>query len=277
MPAAPLRPVGGPAQLHFHSKRWCGTHGGRAQRHQCWFRAPARADRRSAFPGLRAALPGRGSARLHFHSKRWCGTHGGRASRHQQWFRAPARCRPEVGVPVPAAPLRPVGGPAQLHFHSKRWCALTAALMGGRARPGSVISAGFALPRDADRRSAFPGLRAALPGGGSAQLHFHSKRWCGTHGGRAQRHRRGFRAPARADRRSAFPGLRAALPGGGSAQLHFHSKRWCATYGGRAQRHERWFRAPARCRSETGAPSRPRARSRSAVRGFAALWAAVPV
>ena len=155
-------------------------------------------------------------------------------------------------------------------FTARGGVALTAA---GRR----VISNGFALPRDADRRSAFPGLRAALPGRGSARLHFHSKRWCGTHGGRAQRHRRGFRAPARADRRSAFPGLRAALPGGGSAQLHFHSKRWCATYGGRAQRHERWFRAPARCRSETGAPSRPRARSRSAVRGFAALWAAVPV
>ena len=29
----------------------------------------------------------------------------------------------------------------------------------------SVISVGFALPRDADLRSAFPGVRAALPGG----------------------------------------------------------------------------------------------------------------
>ena len=92
---------------------------------------------------------------------------------------------------------------------ARRNCIFTA--RGGVALTGagrSVIGAGFALPRDADRRSAFPGLRAALPGGGSAQLHFHSKRWCGTHGGRAQRHRRGFRAPARADRRSAFPGLR---------------------------------------------------------------------
>ena len=32
---------------------WCGIHVGRAQRHQRRFRAPARADRRSAFPGLR--------------------------------------------------------------------------------------------------------------------------------------------------------------------------------------------------------------------------------
>ena len=38
-------------------KRWCGTHVGGARRHRRRFRAPARADRRSAFPCLHAAVP----------------------------------------------------------------------------------------------------------------------------------------------------------------------------------------------------------------------------
>ncbi len=125
----------------------------------------------------------------------WWGMHVGRAQRHERWFRAPARCRSETGAPFRA----PAG----------MGCGAEFTLAGRR-----VMSAGFALPRvpTGGRRSLACG--AALPGGGSAQLHFHSKRWCDTHGGRAQRHRRGFRAPARADRRSAFPGLRAAPPGG---------------------------------------------------------------
>ena len=40
------------------------------------------------------------------------------------------------------------------------------------------------------------------------------KGWCGTHVGRARRHRRGFRAPARADQRSAFQAVPALLPDG---------------------------------------------------------------
>ena len=39
------------------------------------------------------------------------------------------------------------------------------------------------------------------------------------------------------------------------------------THAGGMERHRRGFRAPARCRSETGAPGRPRACSRSVVRG----------
>ena len=134
----------------------CGIHGGRAQRHRRWFRAPARADRRSAFPGLRAAALGGGSAQLHFHSKRWCGTHVGRGQRHQCWFRAPARCRSETGAPWPAAPLRLVGARCNCIFTARGGVPLTVA---GR----SVMRAGFALPRDAGRR---PALRRAPAGMG---------------------------------------------------------------------------------------------------------------
>ena len=50
-------------------KRWCGIHVRRARRHQRRFRAPARADRRSAFPCGRRHLGRWGSrADLHFHS-----------------------------------------------------------------------------------------------------------------------------------------------------------------------------------------------------------------
>ena len=45
------------------------------------------------------------------------------------------------------------------------------------------------------------------------------------------------------------------------------------THSDRAHHHRRWFRAPARCRSETGAPSRPRALAQSGVRGFDRLSA----
>ena len=99
---APLRPVGARRNCIFTARGGVTLMGAGRRVISNGFALPRDADRRSAFPGLRAALPGGGSAQLHFHSKRWCGTHGGRASRHQQWFRAPARCRPEVGVPWPA-------------------------------------------------------------------------------------------------------------------------------------------------------------------------------
>ena len=52
-----------------HEKRWRGTHIGRARRHRCRFRAPARADRSSAFPCGRHHLDRWDSrAQLHFHS-----------------------------------------------------------------------------------------------------------------------------------------------------------------------------------------------------------------
>ena len=113
----------------------------------------------------------------------------------------------------------------------------------------SVMSAGFALPRDAGRR---PALRFAPSGmgcGGECTLVGRSVMSAG------------FALPRDAGRRPALLS-RASRDG-----------MWWGMHVGRAQRHERWFRAPARCRSETGAPSRPRARCRSAVRGFAARWA----
>ena len=79
------------------------------------------------------------------------------------------------------------------------------------------------------------------------------KRWCGTHVGRARRHRRRFRAPARADRRSAFPCLRPALPvwrpPPGDLAAFPRRRR-------REGRKDVWVSHPfgARCRSETGAP-----------------------
>ena len=164
MPAAPLRPVGGPAQLHFHSKRWCGTHGGRASRHERWFRAPARCRSETGAPfrapagmGCGAeftlvggsvmsagfALPrdaGRRPALLSraIRDGMWCGIHVGRASRHEGWFRASARCRSETGAPFRAPAGMGRGGECTL--------------VGRR-----VMSAGFALPRDAGRR---PALRS---------------------------------------------------------------------------------------------------------------------
>ena len=179
-------PVGGrSAQLHFHSKRWCGTHVGRAQRHERWFRAPARcrsetgapcAQRAAGSPGhdpgdaarrdggectlvgrsvmsAGFALPRDAGRRPALRSRAsrdgmWWGIHVGRAQRHERWFRAPARCRSETGAPFRA----PAGMGCGAEF-----------TLAGR----SVMSAGFALPR-ADRRSALPGLRAALPGGGWA-------------------------------------------------------------------------------------------------------------
>ena len=127
----------------------------------------------------------------------------------------------------------------------------------------SIIGAGFALPRGADRRSAFqavPALlrrqRYAVPPACGAR--------CRPEIGVPSRPRAffavgdtRFRPPAArgADRRSAFQAVPALL---------------------RGQRYAVPPACGARCRPEVGVPSRPRASSRSAVRGSARLRRAVP-
>ena len=177
------------------------------------------------------------------------------------------------------------------------------------------MRAGFALPRDADRRSA--GLRRNCLWGLWRNCIFTARGGVALTGAGRSVMRAGFALPRDAGRRPALLS-RASRDG-----------MWWGIHVGRAQRHERWFRAPARCRSETGVPwpSRRSARwglgatafsqqevvchftlagrsvmragfalprdagrrpalrfavpdglvGRSAVRGFAALWAAVPV
>ena len=66
------------------------------------------------------------------------------------------------------------------------------------------------------------------------------------------------------------PALRAAVPVGDRRSSRPRACSRSAVRGtraGRMERHRRGFRAPARCRSETGAPGRARACSRSVVRG----------
>ena len=64
--------TGFPRTPRPHEKRWCGTHIGRARRHRCRFRAPARADRRSAFQAVPALLRSRRCAvSLRFAGRCW--------------------------------------------------------------------------------------------------------------------------------------------------------------------------------------------------------------
>ena len=169
-----------------------------------------------------------------------------------RWFRAPARCRSETGAPfarqpgwevvgnsrwqgaassalvsrsrampvggrrsLACAPLCPVGARRNRIFHSKRWCGTH----GGRAR---VMRAGFALPRDADRRSAFPGLRAApgcRPGALPGATAFSQQEVVGTHGGRAASLSAGFALPRDAGRRPALRRAPAGMGCGGECTL----------------------------------------------------------
>ena len=115
--------------------------------------------------------------------------------------------------------------------------------------------------------------------------------------GTARRDRRWFRALARcrsetgapppllhavrryADARPSGPRCRSegtARVAGQRAVVRFGTQRWCGPRVGMARRDRRWFRALARCRSETGTPP-PLSPRGSAVRGCAALRAAVPV
>ena len=170
--------------------------------------------------------------------------------------------------------------------------------------------AGFALPRDADRRSAFQAVPAFLLGGLCAiSLRFAQR--CRTGGRRSKPSPRfflggctRFRCALRsgADRRSAFQAVPALVLGGLCAvSLRFAQR--CRPEVGVPSRPARCFcasrsgadlgvpsrprlflgrlyavslRFAQRCRPEVGVPSRPRACSWWAVRGFAALRAAVP-
>ena len=235
--------------------RW-GIHVGRAQRHERWFRAPARCRSETGAPfrapagmgcGGECTLVGRSvmSAGLPVGDRRsfrcasrdgtWWGMHVGRAPRHEGWFRAPARCRSETGAPFARQPGWDV-------VRNSRWQGAASSARVSRSR---------AMPTGG-RRSLACG--AALPGGGSAQLHFHSKRWCDTHGGRASRHWRWFRAPARADRRSAFPGLRAAPPGGVRRNCIFTARGGVALTGAGRSVIGAGFALPRDAGLKTGAP-----------------------
>ena len=83
--------------------------------------------------------------------------------------------------------------------------------LGVQRHPGGCVVNAFrcASHSGADRRSAFPCLRAALPGGVCAERSATPPLGHAPCAGRR---------PARADRRSAFPCLRAALPGGVRAE-----------------------------------------------------------
>ena len=110
-----------------------------------------------------------------------------------------------------------------------------------------VIGAGFALPRDAGRRPALQAVPALLRG------------WrC------AISRPAGPRCRSAGPHRENWPEVRRSKPSSRSCSVGSR-RHWCR------------FRAPARCRSETGAPSRPRASSRLAMRDLAARRAAVPV
>ena len=148
----------------------------------------------------------------------------------------------------------------------------------------SVIAGSFALPRDADQRSAFQAVPAAAPRRLFA-VSSASRRRCRAPKGGLPRGRRS--AVARhpvlegyAPRREPSRRLGRAPPrpcGPLCRCEHRRSlasapsgvRRGCGSHGGEAQRHRRWFRAPARCRPEVGVPSRLRACSQSAGRGFA--------
>ena len=120
----------------------------------------------------------------------WCGIHVGRAQRHEGWFRAPARCRSETGAPWPARRSARWGlGATAFSQQDVVWHS-----RGQGVASRALVSRSRAMPVG-DRRSLACG--AAPLGGGSVQLHFHSKRWCATYGGRAQCHEGWFRAPAR--------------------------------------------------------------------------------
>ena len=113
--------------------------------------------------------------------------------------------------------------------------------------------------------------------------------------GMARRDRRWFRAVARCRSETGAPLLHAvrryadvrpsgprcgskgtARVAGQRAVVRFGTQGWCGPHVGMARRDRRWFRAVARCRSETGTPP-PLSPRGSAVRGCAALRAAVPV
>ena len=114
------------------------------------------------------------------------------------------------------------------------------------ARCRSETGAGFALSRDAGRRPALRCLHAVRR---YADVRPSGPR-CGSKG--------------------------TARVAGQRAVVRFGTQGWCGPHVGMARRDRRWFRAVARCRSETGAPP-PLSPRGSAVRGCAALRAAVPV
>ena len=236
------------------------THAGMAQCHRRRFRAPARC--RSETPTGRTGQRSKPS-RLSFR--------GFGKGRKRCRFRAPARCRSETG-----APSRP-------GYRSA-----------ASAKAGS--GAGFALPRDAGRRPALQAVPAIVPRFRQRQEVAQVSRSrampvgdrrskpsprffaaddassrCASPSGAGQFFRWGPE-----DRRSQ-PG-RAILPAEVRVGRRSHSaalSRLSFRGFGKGRKRRR-FRAPARCRSETGAPSRPRASSRLTMRHLAARRAAVP-
>ena len=163
---------------------------------------------------------------------------------------------------------------------------------------GGVIGAGFALPRDAGRRPALqPSPRSFTIGDvGMGRRHwrwFRASARCRSETGAPSRPRAlsqsltlvwvgvigaGFALPRDAGRRPALQlsqsltlawggviGAGFALPRDAGRRPALQPSPRSFTIGdvGMGRRHWRWFRASARCRSETGAPSRPRALSQS--------------
>ena len=81
------------------------------------------------------------------------------AQRHRRWFRAPARCRPEVGVPWPACRSAGWGSCRDLRHRGTGKYALSPRCA-GRCRCERPHRENW---------PAFPGRRAALPGGVRAE------------------------------------------------------------------------------------------------------------
>ena len=212
------------------------------------------------------------------------------------------RCRSETGAPAVPAFVRPRGGAADSDRSGAGRPALRPSLTLAKAGSG----AGFALPRDAGRRPALQpsprffaadmviSLRVAqrsrsraMPVGdrrsarpGADRSAASAKAGSGA----------GFALPRDAGRRPALRPSRRIVPRLRQRQEVVQVSRSRAMpVGDRRSRPSRrsfrgfgkgrkWrrFRAPARCRSETGAPSRPRARSAASAKAGSGAGFALP-
>ena len=177
----------------------CGSPLGRARRHRRRFRAPARADRRSAFPCLRPALPvwrpPPGDLAAFPRRRR-------REGRKDVWVSHPfgARCRSETGAPLSRAVC--VSGYARVSLASGQRC---------RSRPHATMQSDA---QARERRPLVGTARRRRAAGKDPELAG------GSPLGRARRHRRRFRAPARAGpHRENCPEVGVPLPAASTAGL----------------------------------------------------------
>ena len=144
----------------FGIRGWCGTYGGVAQGHRCWFRAPARCRSETGAPVAAVRVGGVPSSVAPFGIRGWCGTYGGMAQRHWRWFRAPARCRSETGAPVRPA-SRGSAKPAPMTLRHAAVSPAPPSNPGGRD-PGAPVSRPPGLEGGAGLTAASP---PSNPGG----------------------------------------------------------------------------------------------------------------